>query len=179
MIISARAETSTKGRMRTVLVAVTLAGLTLAGCSSSSGHREPASAARSAASGLAADRATTTAIAAAYSTFFSSSSSVDQAQAVLQHGTSFRAALIKEGQGSDADRSGATVTAARLVGPDVADVTFDVTSNGKTQLSGFPGKAVRENGTWKVAAATFCALTGLQGSAPGNCKNASLTALPR
>ena len=49
---------------------------------------------------------------------------------------------------------------------DVADVTFGIKHNGKVLLGGIAGKAVRENGTWKVADTTFCTLLKLEGTAP-------------
>ena len=41
------------------------------------------------------------------------------------------------------------------------------------------GYAVRINGSWKVAATTFCSLLTLQGDSAPACKDPSVTALPQ
>lgn len=97
---------------------------------------------------------------------------------MLQHGTAFTATLRQQGQSQRAQGSGASVSTVQLVSPNVADVKFSVKSNGVTALSNIPGKAVRENGQWKVAAVTFCQLLKLEGSAPNTCNDPKITALP-
>jgi hypothetical protein len=114
----------------------------------------------------------------AYEVFFSNNSTTPQSQAALQHGEKFTAALDAEGTSSYATKSSATVSKVVVLSPNSADVTFSVISNGVAVLKDTPGKAVREGGTWKVAAQTFCALLTLQGNPPSACSDSSVTALP-
>jgi hypothetical protein len=167
--------------MRRLVAAVTsCVALVVAGCSSSA---QPAATstppASSAAAGRPADPATTAAVRRAYAAFFSSKASLAQSQAALQHGAAFTAAIREQGAGPHGQQSSASVSSVSLSSPDVADVQFSITSNGITALRDVPGKAVRENGTWKVAATTFCQLLSLEGSAPKACDDPSITALPR
>lgn len=129
------------------------------------------------ASGTPPDGATRQAIESAYATFFGTSATTAQSEAVLQHGSVFRATIDEQGKSSYADKSSAKVTAIQVDG-DVATVSFTVYSDGKPLLRNFGGYAVREGGRWKVAAKTFCALLTLEGDAPDACSRASITALP-
>jgi hypothetical protein len=145
---------------------------------SSGGAARPPSAPATAASGTPADTATLAAINRAYATFFSSASSTPQSQAVLQHGDKFTTALEEQAKSSYATKSSASVTSARIVAPDVAAVTFSVTSGGSVLLPDAPGYAVRTGSTWQVAAQTFCGLLELEQDAPAACHDPSVTALP-
>lgn len=129
-------------------------------------------------SGVPADAATTAAIGKAYATFFGSSSTLAQSQAALQHGDKFTATLKAEGSSSYAQKSGAKVTSVRLLRPDVAAVTFSITSGGSVMLPDAPGYAVKSGDTWQVAAKTFCGLMKLQQQAPAACDDPAVTALP-
>lgn len=176
---------------RAVRGAALVAALLLAGCSSSgSGAHKSASSSPSSsstspvtsspapsASGTPADAATRKAVADAYAAFFGYKSTLAQSQAALQHGAAFHQTLVEQGKSSLADKSTATVSSVRVAG-NVAYVTFTISENGQPLLSNTPGYAVRENGTWKVAAKTFCSLLTLQGSAPAACSDPSITALP-
>jgi hypothetical protein len=161
------------------LAALLLTALVLAGCSGSPSARPSGrGSAASGSSGSPADPATVKAISAAYATLFSNASSQAQSVAALQHGATFSATIAAQGNTSVAQKAGATVHTVRLVSADVADVTFSVTSGSATLLKDAPGNAVRENGTWKVAAKTFCGLLELQGDAPKACQDTTVTALP-
>ncbi|HET8536608.1 MAG TPA: hypothetical protein VFL73_05455, partial [Solirubrobacteraceae bacterium] len=176
---------------RAVGGAALVAALLVAGCSSSgSGAHKSASSSPSSsstspvtsspapsASGTPADAATRKAVADAYAAFFGYKSTLAQSQAALQHGATFHQTLVEQGKSSLADKSTATVSSVRVAGK-VAYVTFTISENGQPLLSNTPGYAVRENGTWKVAAKTFCSLLTLQGSAPSACSDPSITALP-
>lgn len=129
------------------------------------------------ASGTPADAATRKAINDAYATFFGYKSTLAQSQAALQHGAQFTKTLQEQGKSSLADKSTASVTSARVAG-NVGYVTFTIAENGSPLLTNMQGYAVREGGTWKVAARTFCALLRLQGSAPSQCNDPTITALP-
>lgn len=172
-------------RSRSLSAPVTLGlavAIVLGGCASSGGAGgAPAVTATGAASsgaGAPADASTKEAVTTAYETFFDSSTTVARSQAVLQHGASFTKALADEARSSYAEKSSASVSSVTLTGTDVADVKFTIKNNGSPLLADTPGKAVRENGTWKVAAATFCGLLELEGNAPDACKDPKITALP-
>jgi hypothetical protein len=195
MTISSR-ETGSSGRARSALVVIGVVALTaLAGCSSSgkggssSSSSTPVStpaASTSAASTSAAtsgaatsaDAVTTRAVTTAYETFFDIKATTAQTVAVLQHGSAFSPTLAGQAKAAAAQKLAATVSKVNLASPNVADVTFTLTSNGSPLLPNTHGKAVREGGTWKVAAETFCALLGLQGTPPAVCKDPKMTALP-
>lgn len=165
---------------RTALLAVAVTAA-LAGCGSSGGGgTSTRTTAPSAATPSlhAADPATTAAISKAYATFFGSASSVQQSEAALQHGADFAAVLVAQGKTSYASKSSATVSSVMLRSADVATMRFTISSNGASLLKDTPGFAVREGGTWKVAAGTFCALLTLEGSPPSACKDTTITALP-
>jgi hypothetical protein len=178
--------------VRTRRVALGLAAAAaLAGCSSAGPPRHASSSVSSpisppttyasapgAGTGAPADPATKRAVSRAYAIFFDAKTPLARSQTLLQHGARFRAALIAEGKSSQAQGAGAKVTAVNRISPDVAYVTFTVTSGGSPLLSGERGYAVRENGAWKVAAKTFCALLQLQGNPPGACNDPSVIALP-
>jgi hypothetical protein len=174
---AAALNTALNTALKTALATVVTA-LAVTACSSSGGGR----AAHSTASQSAAGRAdgnggsATAAITDAYKTFFSNSSTLAQSVAVLQHGTAFKAALEAEAKSSYAQKSSATVTSVSLVSPDVADVRFTINAGGISLPT--TGKAVREGGTWKVAAQTFCSLLSLEGHAPPQCEDSALVSLP-
>lgn len=156
--------------------------IVLGGCASSGGAGGSSSAAATGAAssgtGAPADASTKAAVTTAYETFFDSRTTVARSQAVLQHGASFAKALADEAKSSYADKSSASVSSVTLTAADVADVKFTIKNNGSALLTDTPGKAVRENGAWKVAAATFCGLLELEGNAPDACKDPKITALP-
>ncbi|MGH8862373.1 MAG: hypothetical protein ACRDVG_14290 [Jatrophihabitantaceae bacterium] len=168
-----------------ILAAAALA--VLAGCTASAGSPSSSAAAPSDTNPSAsstdasrrtdADPATTAAVARAYATFFSDKSTTPQSQAALQHGQVFTATLQQQSNSPHAQQSSAAVSQVLLESADVADVKFSITSNHVRVLSDVSGHAVREDGTWKVAAATFCQLLTLQGDAPKACNDASVTAL--
>ena len=173
-------------------VAVLLAGGLVAACSSSGGpdtvgpnaSNQAASGSTpqstsAAASASPADPATKQEITAAFKRFFNSKTTPADSQTALQHGAAFKATLEAQAKGSYSKNSGVNIVAVSLEpSGDVADVTYTLTSNGATLLANIKGFAVKEAGTWKVAAATFCTLLKLEGSPPPACSDASITALP-
>jgi len=136
------------------------------------------SAAAPSGSGSPANAATKAAISKAYATFFGTTATLAQSVGALQNGNRFVAAIKKESKNSYAAKSSAKVTSATLVSPHVAAVKFSISSGGQTLLKHSPGFAVEQNGTWKVAAKTFCGLLQLQGDAPNACSDPQVTALP-
>ncbi len=170
-------------RMCAVLIAA--AAMALSGCSSSGSPAASSGPAgttavqgTSTASGTAADPATTKAIAKAYSSFFDPKASLAVAEQNLQHGPLLKAALLAQAHNSQAQGLSARVTAVTVLSPDSAAVHFDLLSGGKPLLPDTPGNAVREDGRWKVAARTFCALVQLTGHPPAACSDPKITDLP-
>jgi ABC-type glycerol-3-phosphate transport system substrate-binding protein len=167
-------------RRRTTAFAALLLALGLTGCSSSAdkgGGSSPGSSPAVGSAG-AADPKTKQDVTTAFSAFFNSNTTPAQSELALQHGTEFRDTLAKESTGSNSQDSGVKVTGVSLSGKDVAAVTFTLLQAGKTLLPNVQGFAVREDGTWKVAAQTFCNLLKLEGTAPAVCDDTSITALP-
>lgn len=155
------------------------AAVLLGACSSSSGAGTPTAPPHSSPAGSPADAATVTQVSAAYAALFGSSAPFAKSVASLQHGPAFAATIRSESKNSYAKKSAAKVTSVRMLNSNLAAVTFSISSGGKTLLPNATGDAVKENGTWKVAARTFCGLLRLEGTAPQACSDPKITALPR
>jgi hypothetical protein len=168
---------------RAAAVLAAASAVTLSACSSSTAHQPatspPATSAPATApsTGSAASPAILRAIKVAYRDFFSSTTTVARSQAVLQHGATFHTVLVQESNSPQSSNVQVTVTGARLVSPDTAAVTFTLKAGG-VSLPNSQGYAVREGGTWKVAAKTFCSLLEIQGKPPSACSDPAITALP-
>jgi hypothetical protein len=173
------------GRPPSKLLAPVLAALLavalLAGCSSgkkspSTSSSPPTSSAPAAAgSGSAADVA---AIESAYTRLFLVSTPLDTSVSLLQDGADFRATLDSQSKTTYAKQASVSVSKVTVTSANRASVVFSVLLNKSPILPNQPGYAIRENGQWKVAGATFCALLTAEGSAPAACKKAVATALP-
>jgi hypothetical protein len=148
------------------------------GSSTPAGTIAASGAATPSGTGTPADNATKALVAKAYTTFFDPKAPAAKSQAALQHGASFAATLEAAANSTAVQGIAATVSAVNSISPNVAYVTFTLTSGGSPLLTDTPGYAVRENGTWKVAAQTFCNLLQLQNAAPAACKDPAITALP-
>lgn len=129
--------------------------------------------------GTPADATTKAAVTKAFSDFFDSKSTTAQSQNALQAGDQFTAVLTQQGTQSYAKKSAATVASVRLISPNTAKVVFTVTVGGQPLLPDAPGYAVRIDGSWKVAATTFCSLLTLEGDKADACKDPAVTALPQ
>lgn len=129
--------------------------------------------------GTPADTATKAAVTKAYQAFFAYQSTAAQSRNALQDGDLFKAVLDQQGTQSYAQKSAATVQSVKLISPNTAKVIFSVLVAGQPLLPDADGYAVRINGEWKVAAATFCSLLTLQGDKAPACNNPSVTALPQ
>jgi len=153
-------------RIPLVVLAVVVAG-TLAACGGSGGKN---TASTSTTTSPAAEKA---AIKSAYVKFFSSKTPTSQRVELLQNGTQFEPAIKALAANPLAGNTGATVSSVTLEGPSKAKVVYTVNVAGVAipGLKNRSGTAVRENGTWKVGAADFCALVSLGGSPPKACKN--------
>lgn len=189
-------------RLAAVGTAIVLAVVAAAGCGSSSGSSGGASSAGGgvpsgrgssggAAPGSAPGASPSMAAAAlsaaalaqiksAYETLFKAGTDPARAVTVLQHGDQLRAALAANAKSPQA--RGLTVQVTEVVrdpgNPNVARTTFTLLSGGAPVLPGTAGYAVKEDGSWKVAATTFCQLLSLQQAAPAQCHDASITAFP-
>lgn len=181
--------------MRSVSLAAAAGSLVLSvsaltACGSSAGHSDSPGTSPSASrpggastgaqpsvagSGNPADLA---AIARAYTTFFDAKTPLDRSEAVLQDGAAFASVLTASAQTQYADQASAQVSKVVVSSPDRATVTFSILLNGSPILPDQTGYAVRENGNWKVAGATFCALLTAEGKPPAICVTPAATALP-
>jgi purine-cytosine permease-like protein len=155
------------------LLGLALAAAVVAcGSSGSPGSSPPATSApaSSASSNSAAAAAQIT---ANWEKFFSSSTPTSQRVALLQNGTAFAAAI--SGLSHLVSGLGATVTAVTVNSPTSATVTYNLKAGGSSLLSGQTGKAVYENGVWKVGDASLCSLLKLAPGAtlPAACSSAS------
>jgi hypothetical protein len=112
-------------------------------------------------------------ITANWEKFFSSSTPTSQRVALLQNGAVFATAI--SGLSHLVSGLGATVTAVTVNSPTSATVTYNLTAGGSSLLSGQTGKAVYENGVWKVGDASLCGLLRLAPGAklPAACSSAS------
>jgi hypothetical protein len=137
---------------------VIVAGLALAGCGSSS-HTS-----------TNADRAAKVDITSAYEEFFSSQTSLSDRVGLLQNGPKFKSVVQAFASNPLAKNVSATVSSVILQGADKAKVVYIVKLGG-APLPKQTGTAVKENGTWKVGAASLCNLIAQQGSTPSACKS--------
>ena len=152
-----------------------VACLLVAGCSSSassSGAAAQASAviASKTASAAAADSAQE-AITHAYETFFAGTTPAATKVSLLQNGSSYAGVIQLQASSPTAKGTSAKVLRVGEVtaGSTTATVTYTVSVNGQPALSNQTGQAVSENGTWKVADSSFCALLALEGSKVPGC----------
>jgi hypothetical protein len=167
---------------RRLILAAALTATVAACSSSSSATSAPAatssSPASTAASSSAPASSSTSSAAAEVKTnwekFFSSSTPTAERVALLQNGSKFTAAIASLAKLPLASGIGATVTAVTVTSPTSATVTYNLTGNGSTLLSGRTGTAVYQDGTWKVGDASLCALFKLVpgGTLPSACSSA-------
>jgi len=123
-----------------------------------------------AACGSAATPTTTTtavspsaAITANWVAFFSGSTGAQRKISLLQNGSAFRSVIDAQASSSLAKGASAKVKKVTLTSSTKANVTYTVLLDGVAALSNQTGTAVLEGGTWKVGAASFCGLLGLEG----------------
>jgi hypothetical protein len=156
-----------------------------AGCSSSKKAGSPSSP-TSAAASTATTQPTASALAdadvseikAAFVKFFDSKTSVTESVAVIQDGAAFKDTLEQQARTNAAQNASATVSKVVGDSPNRASVVYTILQSGSPLLANVTGFAVRENGKWKVAGATFCALLTLQGAPPPVCSQPAATSLP-
>ncbi|MFI2433992.1 hypothetical protein [Streptomyces sp. NPDC018693] len=103
--------------------------------------------------------------------FFDPKTSVEDKQDVLENGDQMAPVLRAFSGDERGGQSQAEVTKVEFTSPTEATVTYDLLVAGATALPDASGKAVQQDGTWKVSVSTLCALVALSG-------NGSPTALP-
>ncbi|MFD8523271.1 hypothetical protein [Streptomyces capillispiralis] len=95
--------------------------------------------------------------------FFDPRTSLDDKKKLLQHGQ-FMGPVLEAFSGDE--RGGqvkAQVTEVSFTSPTEADVKFALSLKGVTALPDASGKAIEEDGTWKVSVKSLCALVELSG----------------
>ncbi len=181
-------------RAAATLAAAALCALVLCSCGSSKGSSptspaasttpapsSPATSASGSASGSGsgtASAADEAAIKGAYVDFFSGKTPASRKQALLQHGSQFSQVIAAQASSPLAQSTTASVSKVTVQSPDRATVVYTISLSGQAGLTDQTGYAVRESGTWQVAASTFCALLALEGSSPSACHEPSVTTVP-
>jgi hypothetical protein len=115
----------------------------------------------------------TQAVTDVFKRFFDGSTSADQKIALLQNGQAFAATIKAQADSPMAKSTSATVAGVTSTDADHANVTFSILFGGKPALADQQGSAVRESGSWKVTAGTFCTLLTLEGNPPPACAAAA------
>jgi hypothetical protein len=148
----------------------TVAGLTLAACSSSGGGKpgstapsSPPSSPSSSASASFDRTAAQAEIKKNWEAFFSKDTPVAKKIDYIEHGDQLKAAVQQFGSDPRTKQASAKVTDVFASSPTSATVKYQVLLNGKVALPSATGTAVNENGTWKVSISTLCGLLGLLG----------------
>jgi hypothetical protein len=121
------------------------------------------SAAETSAAAGAADEATTKAITDAYTVVFNGSAPPAERAALVENGQTFLPVLEASVANPQSTGTTATVSNVTLVDANNANVTWTLNSNGAPVLPDQTGQSINDAGTWKVSAATFCALLAIQG----------------
>jgi hypothetical protein len=111
-------------------------------------------------------------------TFFDGSKPADDKIPLLENGHVFAAVLRLQAQGPLAQGSTATVLDISFLAPGRAKVSYSILVDAKPALPNQVGLAVLEDGTWKVADASFCALLTLEGSKTPLCAGSPPSASP-
>jgi hypothetical protein len=118
----------------------------------------------------APDQLETQAVTDVFVKFFAGQTPPDQKATLVENGATFAPALqALQGQNPAANTTTATVSNVKLNDPNHADVTYSLMLGANPVLPNQQGKAVREGDQWKVAAATFCEVSALQGGTPPGC----------
>ncbi|MDT4910661.1 MAG: hypothetical protein QOF87_2658 [Pseudonocardiales bacterium] len=184
-MIDTRTEATTPAggilHWRTFAVACLLVAATVAGCSSSNDKPSPKSTGQTpvgtdVASGVS--DAAATEITTSYLRFFDPTVADAERLQLIQDGSAFSQAISQQQKSEFAKAVSVKVTKVTVGSANKATVIFTLLLDGSPALPNQTGYAIRENGTWKVAGATFCSLLSAQGAPPPVCTTASATALP-
>ncbi|MEU1181994.1 hypothetical protein ABZ464_31035 [Streptomyces sp. NPDC005820] len=97
--------------------------------------------------------------------FFDPATSTADKQALLENGRMMGPMLRAFGGDERGGRVAAEVQKVEFTSPTEATVTYTLTLDGATALPNATGRAVLQDGTWKVSVTTLCALVKLSGDA--------------
>jgi hypothetical protein len=114
-------------------------------------------------------------ITANWEKFFDSNTPVSEKAMLLENGGTFSSAIQSFTQLPLANGIGAKVTAVVVNSATTATVSYNIVAGGSTLLANQSGKAVYQDGIWKVGDATLCNLFKLipGGSVPSACSSIS------
>ena len=84
---------------------------------------------------------------------------------MLQNGSDFASFLKAQSKTSTGEAVSVKVTKVNVTSKSSATVTYTIYLGKTPELPGATGKAVYQNGKWKVSDASFCALLSLEGTA--------------
>ncbi len=104
-------------------------------------------------------------ISANWTAFFKGSTPATTKVTLLQNGSEFAAFLKSQSKTSTGEAVSVKVTKVKITSKASATVTYTIYLGKTPELPGASGKAVFQNGKWKVSDASFCALLSLQGTA--------------
>jgi hypothetical protein len=172
---------------RRIILAPALAlalALAVAACSSSSSSSSSSASSSSApassapassapASSASGSSAAVAEITANWEKFFNFGTPTSERVALLQNGSAFSSAISALSKIPLASGIGAKVTSVTVNSATSATVTYNLVSGSSTLLGGQTGKAVYEDGTWKVGDASLCGLFKLVpgGTVPAACNS--------
>jgi hypothetical protein len=172
---------------RRIILAPALAlalALAVAACSSSSSSSSSSASSSSApassapassapASSASGSSAAVAEITANWEKFFNFGTPTSERVALLQNGSAFSSAISALSKIPLASGIGAKVTSVTVNSATSATVNYNLVSGSSTLLSGQTGKAVYEDGTWKVGDASLCGLFKLVpgGTVPAACNS--------
>lgn len=122
------------------------------------------------------DRGAAAAITSAYEQFFNGQSGYGTKMSLLQNSYLFRNVVEAQDKYLLARQAHVRVAHVGAVSGKTAPVRFDLYEGKKVALRNEKGSAVKVAGTWKVSAATVCALLHLEGYA--NSENYGCPATP-
>ena len=175
---------------RRIILAPALAlalALAVAACSSSSSSSSSSASSSSApvsspvpvssapaSSSASGNSAAVAEITANWEKFFNFSTPTSERVALLQNGSAFSSAISALSKIPLASGIGAKVTGVTVTSATSATVNYALVSGGTTLLAGQTGKAVYQDGTWKVGDASLCGLFKLVpgGTLPAACNSA-------
>ena len=149
-------------------LAVAAGCLILAACGSGGGsHQSTASPAPSVTTAAepSSGAAAVAAITANWKTVFNGKAPLPSRSALVQDGSqvaAFVEAQAKTSFGAAATGSTATISSVTITSPTLATVHYEVLLLGTPLLKNQVGTAVYQDGVWKVAIASFCALAYLE-----------------
>jgi hypothetical protein len=141
--------------------------------SSSSAPASSAPASSAPASSASGSSAAVAEITANWEKFFNFGTPTSERVALLQNGSAFSSAISALSKIPLASGIGAKVTSVTVNSATSATVTYNLVSGSSTLLGGQTGKAVYEDGTWKVGDASLCGLFKLVpgGTVPAACNS--------